>query len=547
MNSVHNQNTQFQSSAHTIPARTVTIPQRYSGEATNVGSRVNYALQRQNGDAFVSGQFAEMSEKKTKRKRAVKSVLLTLGTIVGLAALGNCSSNKMAELGQKLDDVLLKQDWYKSLQKSTKTAKEKVKTYFLKNDNETIRQTARDIQETFSKRRSQPEVAMAKGYGSGFKNIFCLTPPDVIKTSMHKIEAQNPGQAMKSLEKLVGKDKAKTLYEKIMGEGVQLDNRKFCDELTDAIAENFGAKVDGKVDNKKLLSILKDLQKGNVNGVDLTEFTNVKMNDSKGVFGLMSNWSSVNLIDSFGEKCAKAMGKDWKGFGRGNLGDALVKSNVVCGKLADTGAGSFVQKMITVPTESISNFVNDKSNMGILLSAMIFMLYQNMQKAPEGQKAATVADDYVGTLGSLAIATPLAFGATYGLATLSHLEGKNGLSKTLKNIGKVFDFGHDKMDKAGNIIKSKKGFLNSMKKFGGHTLRFALIMFVFSSMFMKPIRGAIQKVFGKPYVEGEENVQKNSQLQAQAKAMGISEEEMEALAIYLQNNPEAMNIFAQQA
>ena len=43
-------------------------------------------------------------------------------------------------------------------------------------------------------------------------------------------------------------------------------------ELTDAIAENFGARKDGVTDTKKLLQIFEDMQKGSVNGVDLSEF-----------------------------------------------------------------------------------------------------------------------------------------------------------------------------------------------------------------------------------------------------------------------------------
>ena len=46
---------------------------------------------------------------------------------------------------------------------------------------------------------------------------------------------------------------------------------------------------------------------------------------------------------------------------------------------------------------------------------------------------------------------------------------------------------------------------NKLKNFTGHTLRFALIMFVFTSLFMKPIRACIQKIFGKPYDSAEDD------------------------------------------
>ena len=51
-------------------------------------------------------------EKKNKNK-FLKTALLTLGTVVGLAVIGNRSSNYMAKLGLKVDDYLLKQNWYR--------------------------------------------------------------------------------------------------------------------------------------------------------------------------------------------------------------------------------------------------------------------------------------------------------------------------------------------------------------------------------------------------------------------------------------------------
>lgn len=448
----------------------------------------------------------EIKDQKKKKKNTWKAIGLTLATVIGLAVLGNKTSNKMANLGQKVDDLLLDKKWYQNMSSKWQGFKGKFKDFFLNNKNDFIRKTSEDFAETYTKRHAKNKLKMANGYGRGFEAIFSLTPPDIIRTSVKKMDATKPGSGLNAIKKLVGESKAQGFYEQITKNSLD-DNRKFCKELTDAIAENFGARKDGVTDTKKLLKVFEDMQKGKVNDVDLSEFTNIKMNGGDGFLGkFMGDWTSVNIIDTIGEKISKLFGKKWNGFARGNLGDALVKVNAVNGSLAKTGAGSFVQKCITVPTESISNFVNDKSNMGILLSTMIFMLYQNMLKAPKEKKVATVADDYIGTLGSLAIATPLAFGATYKLATMNNLEGKTWLTKALKYPGKIFNLGLHTFDKNNNLVKcAEDGFKNKIKNFSGHTLRFALIMFVFSSLFMKPIRAAIQKIFGKPYDPTEDD------------------------------------------
>ena len=447
--------------------------------------------------------------KENKTKKYVTTALLTLGTITGLAILGNRSSNYMANLGHKVDDLLLKQNWYKSFEKGFTNTKNKLKNFFLNNNNKLIKDSANDIAETLSKRKSGPTVDLARGYGQGFTTIFALTPVDVLRTSLTKIEKTTPGQALKSLEKLVGKENAKKFADQILGDGKIKDNKVFCDELTNAIAKNFGIKnTSGKINKKELLKLFQDLEKGNVKGVDFKEFTNIKMDQG----GFIGSWWPVNFANNIGEKISKSLGKKWNGFGKGNLGDSLTKYNAVNGTLAETKAGALVQQLLTVPTESISNFVNDKSGMGVLLSLTIASLYNNVQDAPKNKKVATLADDYVGTLGSIAITTPLAFGATYGLASMSNLEGKNWFTKILKGIGKFFDFGHNRIGKNGEIINKmpKSKFLASLKRFSGHALRFALIMFVFQSIFDKPIRNTIHKVFGKPYNTTEEKQQNNN-------------------------------------
>lgn len=443
--------------------------------------------------------------KKSKKRKLITTALLTVGTIAGLAILGNKSSNYMATLGQKVDDSLINKKWYQSFEKGLSNGKKKISNFFFNNKNKLIKESAEDITKTFTTRHAQPTVDMARGYGRGFSSIFGLTPVDVLRTSLNKIEKQNPGQAVKSLEKLVGKEKAAEYFEKLVKNGNIVDNKVFCEELTEHIAKNFGAKdAAGKTDTKKLLNIFKDLQKGKVNNVDFSEFTQVRMKEG-GIMSVISSWWPVNLIDSIGNKIAGVFGKSWKNIGYGNLGDSLVKFNAVNGSLAKTTAGSLVQQAITVPTESISNFVNDKSGMGVLLGLSVASLYNSVQDAPKEKRSSTIANDYLGTIGSIAITTPLAFKTTYALASLKNLEGKNWFTKILKGVGNFFGLGHQKIGIDGKYIeKTGNKFLNKLGTTGGHILRFALIMFVFNSLFNKPIRKGIEKIFGKPYDSTEE-------------------------------------------
>lgn len=460
-------------------------------------------------------------EKIKKRKNFSTSFLLAITTILGLAAIGNKSSNKMAEIGQKVDDFFVKQDWYKNCVKKFSKFKTKFKDFFLKNDNKFIKETSNDFANTFKNKHARPKFDLARGYGKGFSSIFSITPVETIQTTMKHIEKKDGvGSSLKSLKKLVGENKADEFYEFLLGKKRIPDNREFCNKLTDAIATNFNIKdKTGNIDKKQLLSLFKDLQKGSINGKDFSEFTNIKMNQS----GFIASWWPVNIVNSIGEKGAKLFNKTWKPIGLGNLGDSMIKYNAVNGTLADTKAGSIVQQIITVPTESISNFVNDKSGMGVLLGSTIVSAYNVMQDAPKGKKTATIADDFIGTIGSIAIATPLAFFTTYKIATLGNLEAKNWFTKILKKIGSIVNVGLDKPNGLGQYIPqtadAKKGLskiLTKVKNFGGATLRFWLLMFGLSGLFMKPVRKGIQKIFGKPHDPASEAAKKQELKEKQA-------------------------------
>ena len=112
-------------------------------------------------------------------KRFFISLGLTLATVVGLAILGNKSSNKMAELGQKVDDFLLNNKLYSSVANFLKKGKDSVVKFLRKS------QTIDDVFTTMNDpiRKARVECDMTRGYGQGFSSIFDLTPVSILKTS----------------------------------------------------------------------------------------------------------------------------------------------------------------------------------------------------------------------------------------------------------------------------------------------------------------------------------------------------------------------------
>ncbi len=465
---------------------------------------------------FVSQTTKNLKPKNTKK--FIISLAATLATVVGLAVIGNKSSNKMAELGIRVDDFLKNQKWFNSLGEFFKKGKNKIAKTLKKVP------VINNIAETLKKRPAKAKCDLTRGYGRGFVSIFSLTPVDILKKAF-----KDPDSQLAALIELVGKEKAQTFADFLNGKSTQiLDNKEFCTKLTEAIKEKFNLTT-----KKDLLGFLKNLQKGRHNKTDLNKFKNIEMKE-KGLGAIIGSWWPVNIIDSLGKKIFK---NNWKGFGKGNLGDSLIKFNVVNGTLADTKIGSLIQKSITVPAESITNFVNDKSGLGAFLCASILSLYNNVQDAPKEKKVATIANDYIGTMGSIAISTPLAFATTYGLASLKNLDGNRSfLSKILKGIGKFFGMGLDKIDSNGTISKTNSKFI----RFAGGALRFFLIMSVFSPFFSKPIKKVINKIFGKPYDANE--AKREEMLQQQRNTvipeLGITAGEFEEK---IKANPDAIN------
>ncbi len=508
------------------PQQTEQNPNNFGAIDINAISQDTAQLTQKAGEQIKENWFFKMLRKtfgvKDPKKTTI-SIALTVATVVGCAILGNKLSDKTADLGLKVDEKILGKKGgsiFSKIGKGLSKAKSKIGKFLKKS------KTINDISDTLKNRHAKPKADLTRGYGRGFVSIFSLTPVDIMNKAFAKDKAAfakalkegNVGRQtvitkkiQKSIAKLVGDGKAKEFTEQILGISKdKLENREFCSKLTEAIKEHFGCG-----DNKrKLLDVLKGIKSGNVNGVDVSEFTNVNMKGG----GFIASWFPVNIIN----KIISAV-KGSSNFGRGRLGDSLIKFNAVNGTLADTKLGQLAQKVITVPTESISNFVNDKSGMGLLLCGSMIGTYNNAQDAPKNKKVATVADDFVGTIGSIAISTPLAFKTTYGLASLSNLKGNSIITKGLKKIGNIFSMGLDKVAANGSIIKNT----SKMKGLIGGGLRFAAIMFVFSSLFSKPIKAGIHKVFGKPYTGAE--AQQTEQQYAQQPMQQYAQQPMQQM------------------
>lgn len=483
-----------------------------------------------------------------KPKKTLVSLGLTLTTVIGLAALGNSkiSTEKLPDLGIKVSEALHNNSLYMGISKKLGNAKNSIVNFLKKS------KTLNDVFETFVERPAKAVNQWAKGTGSGLKRIFSLTPPDTAKTALDKLGDDT--KKLESIKKLVGDSKAKEVFEFVTKEGA--DSVEVSNKLLHSIGENFGVMkmVDGKAvvtDEKGLQTILRQLKAGKITGldgtlnIDVSEFTNVKMNGNKGLMKIISDWWPVNIVDDIGRKIK---GDKWKPFGRGNLGDALIKHSVISGQGTNTMAGRLVQQLALFPSEAISNFGNDKSGLGFFLCGMIMNLYNNVQDAPKEKKAATMADDFMGTIGSLAITMPLACATMYGLATLKNVKGTTAISKyLLKPVGKFFGAGLDQKWKKviANPSGSKvKDFFRQVPGrtvgFAGGLMRLLLIMLVFQGMFGKPVKNITNKIFGKPYDPLEEEQMKQMQAQAQQmenvmKNLNLTEEQMVAK---LQANPE---------
>lgn len=498
---------------------------------------------------------------KNHPKRTAISLALTLATVVGLAALGNSkfSTKTIVNLGHNVDDILKNSKIYTSVAGFFSGAKSGITSFLRKS------KTIDNIFNTLKNNSARPKWQIAQGQGQGARRIFKMTPPDVVKTALDFADdAAKPG-TLDTLKKLAGSTTAADDLYEFIKTATNNENGDVCKRLTDVIAKNFGCMdASGNINKKNLNVILNQIKNGTIKGldgslnIDVSELTGVVMDSgfskAKGpvgkilsaLGGTQTAWWPTNAIN----KVIDVLHLPVRHIGRGNLGDALIKYNVITGQMADTAVGRLVQKSVVLPTECISNFVNDKSGAGVMISLMALPgMFNNIQEAPKEQKVATAADSLISSVGSFTITMPLAFGTTYGLASLANMatrkEGGGLLAGPLRTIGKFFGMGLDPIKNGVAVPKAlpfKSAILNApvqlfrkAKGLGGGALRFILITAVFSALYMGPIRKIVNKIFGKPYSIDEEKTKA-----AQEEAQKAQQAQLEAALTKIQAHPEIL-------
>lgn len=508
-------------------------------------------------------------------KKFLKSLAYTTITIVGIAVFGNKMSNKFADWGLKCDEILQGDGfkWARNASKKLGNIKNNISNFFKKS--KTINDITSTLSDSTKKLRAKIPMAKSQCAGPKFqfscaviesmqgifygktkniaqqfaKNIqidgtnitskkldkdfirkMILANGDELEKFKARISGADSSAFIKAiedikssseglLEKLIGKDNVKKAFETIIEDNAR-DRVEFADKFSENIRKLHGTNG-APATNKELLNFFKKIQKGE------GEFADCK--DILMCHGI-DDWTFTNLIDKVYSKISGG-----KHISRANLGSTLIKYNAVSGKLADSAIGKFVQGFPTISTESISNHVCDMAAVNMIVFPSFISLFNNVQDAPKEQKGATLANNFITDVGHITLVIPAAAGLTYGLASLSNMEGKTLLSKGIKAIGNVFALGLKNVNKGTSLNKIG----NKLKGFGGGALRFVMIMFVFSNLISKPIQKLTNKIFGKPY--DPEEAEKERQLEEAKKQiipeLGITQGE---LLEKMQNNPEAV-------
>lgn len=510
-------------------------------------------------------------------KKFLKSVAYTTITIAGIAIFGNKMSNKFADLGLKCDELLQGDGfkWARNIGEGLRKGKNNTVNFLKKS--KTIENIIDTLGDTKNRLRAINPLAKSQCAGAKYqfscaviesmqgifygktKNIaqkfakdiqidgvnigagkldkefirkMILSSGDELEAFKAKISGEKANEFIKEITE--AKNSSESLLKKLIGdkENVHLkalktivednagDRVQFADEFSENIRKMHGNNG-APATNQELLDFFKTIQKGEG---DFADCKDILMCHG------MDNWTFTNLID---KAYSKITGKH---FSRANLGSTLIKYNTVSGKLADSAMGKFVQGFPTIFSESVSNHVCDMAAINMVVVPSFISLFNNVQDAPKEQKTATLVNNFITDVGHITVVIPAAAGLTYGLASLSKLDSKKSLlSKPLKWIGNLFAMGLN--NKEATTLLGKLG--NKIKGFSGGTLRFAMVMFVFSSLISKPIEKLVHKIFGKPY--NKEEVEKAKQLEEQKKQivpeLGITQGE---LMEKMQKNPQAM-------
>ncbi len=287
-------------------------------------------------------------------KKLLKSIAYTVLTVVGVATLGNKLSTPSAKLGEKVDDFLLNGNGIASkIYSGISGIFQKGKDTLSKIPKHS--KTLQDIQETVKNHPVKAKNQWARGYERGPIGIFMITVNDTFSNVKNKIGDVDFNKALKNL---VGDD-ADTIKKinDLIEQDSTINAQEFLPKLTEKIIAH-AKKMDPSIANKSNSEILELLRKNSIKGIDVSDFTNVKM-VTKGPSAPMSSWWPVNIIDKIGKKFNKNFS-----FCQGDLFDSLTKFNAINGTGTKTLPGKLIQKVPTLSTECISNFVNDKSGLG---------------------------------------------------------------------------------------------------------------------------------------------------------------------------------------
>ena len=500
-------------------------------------------------------------------KKFLISAGLMIGTVLSFATLGNKFNKQIIAFSQNIDKKILNSEFFGNISTGIGKIKQGISDFF---DKFNFTKNLKDnLVDTFKNRKAQPTQKMAKTLGP--KGQFAANVSDTVQALHLKFHSENFDMLKKGLggkkaaleflkyidepsspqylagleaikkklsqedydklmqglekshkafkgmlEKLVGSDNFDYFYKNFTEIETDADRAGFAKKLTEAIAKQKGLETNSDY-AENLTKVLEDIYNDET-------FKNITMNRESPI----TSWFPVNIIDSIGSKISK----NWKPFGKGNLGDALIKFNMADGTLAQTGLGKFIQKAPLYTTESISNHVADLSTMNLFITIPALMsLFNSVQEAPKEQKVATLADEFVAGLGSFVFSMPLASSIVYSIATLKNLKGNN----PLKLIGKIIGMGLPTIAENGTITQTNK----FLPRYLGGAMRFILVMFVISPKISGVISKAVQKIFGKPYNKDE--AEKLKALEEQKKQvipeLGITQGE---LMEKMEKNPQAI-------
>ncbi len=357
---------------------------------------------------------------------------------------------------------------------------------------------------------------------------------EAIRQAAAKLNSIQSEDAAKfdAIKKLVGDSNAKKYFDGLAKGMKSNQEQKFYAEFINAVVDNL-QNTCPQLQNKtkaEILTLAKNNKLVNFGGPDVSQFIGIRMgkpaqtlsqrftnfstsavNGFKNlpaaiinavhhplqtggkVIGILggkftqgiSNWWPATVIEDAGRMIPG--NKDWE-FCRGNLFDSLIKFDAMNGTGAKTLPGKVVQKLPILFTEGVSNFVNDKSGLGVFLALNLVGLFDTIQEAPDDKKVSTILENFVNQNAGWALQNPVTYSIIYNAATLKNLQGTGFGSKLLRIPGRIFGLGLGANNGPGGKLKGIIG--------GG--LRFFLWQNVIFPKVAKVIDKTTKKIFN-PY------------------------------------------------